>query len=278
MSRFVGRTVGNAAVCVLVCLLAASALPSAQQDPKPFEPVEGQAGKDVPWVPTPDTLVEKMLDIAKVTPQDFVIDLGSGDGRNVIAAARRGATALGVEYNPDLVELSKQRAAEAGVGAKAQFVEGDMYLADISKASVLALFLLPQNMLRLREKFLALTPGSRIVSNTFSIEGWDPDYSEIIPNCAEWCTVFLWVVPANVEGVWKTPAGDLTLTQQYQKFSGTLAGSRPRPVDNGRIRGDQVSFTLAGNTIEGRVAGDRFDGTVTTNGKPSSFSATRTKR
>jgi SAM-dependent methyltransferase len=261
---------------VLVCLLVTPVLPSAQQTTsKPFEPVEGLAGKDVPWVPTPNELVEKMLDVAKVTPQDFVIDLGSGDGRNVIAAARRGATALGVEYNPDLVELSKRRAAEAGVTAKAQFVQGDMYLADISKASVLALFLLPENMVRLRDKFLALKPGSRIVSNTFSIQGWDPDYSEITPNCVEWCTIFMWIVPANVEGTWQTSEGALTLTQQYQKFSGSRG---TRPVDKGRIRGDRVSFTSAGTEYAARIVGDRLEGTATTNGKSVAWSATRTKR
>jgi SAM-dependent methyltransferase len=264
------KTVG-----LLACLLvAASAVAFAQNQTKPFEPVEGQAGKDVPWVPTPDELVEKMLDVAKVTPRDFVIDLGSGDGRNVIAAARRGARALGVEYNPDLVELSKTRAAQAGVADRAQFVQGDMYLADISKASVMALFLLPQNMLRLRDKFLALQPGSRIVSNTFSIQGWDPDYYEIVPNCAEWCTVYLWIVPAKIDGVWQTPEGTLTLTQDYQHFAGSRG---TRPVADGKIKGDQVSFTLAGSTYAVRATGDRLQGTVSTNGKTTMWSATRKK-
>src|SRR3990172_1040881 len=136
-----------------------------------FVPQVGQAGKDVVWVPTPPELVEAMLDMAKVTPQDYVIDLGSGDGRNVIAAARRGARALGVEYNPKMVALSTRNAAAAGLAGRAAFVEGDMYEADISKASVMALFLLPSNMLQLRPKFLDLRPGSRIVSNTFGIEG-----------------------------------------------------------------------------------------------------------
>ena len=268
ITRVCCRTVG-----LLVCLLvAAGAVAFAQNQTKPFEPVEGQAGKDVPWVPTPDELVEKMLDVAKVTPQDFVIDLGSGDGRNVIAAARRGARALGVEYNPDLVELSKKRAAQAGVADRAQFVQGDMYLADISKASVMALFLLPQNMLRLRDKFLALQPGSRIVSNTFSIEGWDPDYYEIVPNCVEWCTVYLWIVPAKIDGVWQTPEGTLTLTQDYQHFSGSRG---TMPVAEGKIKGDQVTFTLAGGTYAVRVTGDRLEGTVSTNGKTSAWRATR---
>jgi SAM-dependent methyltransferase len=256
----------------LVALLLLTVPLGAQNAGKPFEPVEGQPGKDVPWVPTPDALVERMLDVAKVTPKDFVIDLGSGDGRNIIAAAKRGASGLGVEYNPDLVELSKRRAAEAGVSSRAMFVQGDMYLADISRASVLALFLLPQNMLRLKDKFLALAPGSRIVSNTFTVEGWEPDYFESIPNCEEWCTIYLYQVPAKIEGTWQTPEGTLTLTQSYQHFSGSRG---TRPVDQGKIKGDQVTFTLAGSSYAVRATGDRLEGTVTTNGKTTSWTATR---
>ena len=128
----------------------------------PFEPKAGQPGKDVVWVPTPHEIVEKMLDMADVTPQDFVMDLGSGDGRNVIAAARRGARGLGVEYNPDLVELSRRLAREAGVANRATFVQGDMYEADVSQATVLALFLKPENLDRMQDKFLAMKPGTRI--------------------------------------------------------------------------------------------------------------------
>ena len=165
--------------------LAVSTAAYAQEEP--FVPQVGQAGKDVVWVPTPPELVERMLDLAKVTPQDFVMDLGSGDGRNVIGAAKRGAQAVGVEYNPEMVKLSTKNAIEAGVAGKATFVEGDMYQADISKANVLALFLLPSNMLQLRQKFLDLRPGSRIVSNTFGIEGWTPDETVVVENgCSAW--------------------------------------------------------------------------------------------
>src|SRR4029434_42749 len=143
---------------VFLFLLATAAGANAQQST--FKPEVGQAGKDVVWVPSPEVTVQRMLDLANVTPQDYVIDLGSGDGRNVIGAAKRGATALGVEYNPDMVALSKRLAMEAGVAEKAQFVQGDMFVADISKASVMALFLLPSNLLRLRDKFLDLRPGS----------------------------------------------------------------------------------------------------------------------
>ena len=169
-------------VLIAACALAGSAL-YAQQ--KPFTPTEYQAGKDVVWVPTSPELVEKMLDMAKVTPQDFVMDLGSGDGRNIIAAAKRGARAIGVEYNPDMVELSRRLAREAGVADKATFVQGDMYEADISKATVMALFLLPTNLDKLQDKFLALKPGTRIVLNTFGVTGWEPDVTERLEDCLE---------------------------------------------------------------------------------------------
>ncbi|MDB5864691.1 MAG: methyltransferase, partial [Betaproteobacteria bacterium] len=156
-----------------ICSAAAGA--PAQTVDETFKPSVGQEGKDVVWVPTPPVLVEKMLDMARVTPQDFVMDLGSGDGRNVIAAAKRGARALGVEYNPKMVEFSTRTAEQEGVADKAKFVQGDMYEADISQATVLALFLLPENLRKLTQKFLDLNPGTRIVANHFGIDGWEAD-------------------------------------------------------------------------------------------------------
>jgi hypothetical protein len=235
----------------------------AAQQARPFEPVVGQEGKDVVWVPTPQETVEKMLDIAKLTPQDYVIDLGSGDGRNVIAAARRGATALGVEYNSDMVELSKRNAAAAGVSGKAAFVQGDMYQADISKANVMALFLLPSNMLQLRSKFFNLAPGSRIVSNTFGIEGWTADYTETLPGCTSWCTVLLWIVPAKVDGTWQTPQGALTLKQDFQMLSGTLGTT---PITEGKLRGEEITFKVGNAQYTGRVKDGAIEGTVSGGG------------
>ncbi len=183
----------------------------------PYEPKVGQAGKDVVWVPSPEVTVEKMLDVAKLTPQDFVVDLGSGDGRNIIAAAKRGARGLGVEFNPDMVELSKRNAQKAGVGDRAQFVQGDMYAAEFSQATVLALFLLPENLNKLRAKFADLKPGTRIVANTFGIEGWTPEESLTIEgDCTSWCTVLLYYVPAKVEGAWQSAKGELALKQEFQ--------------------------------------------------------------
>src|SRR6188472_642288 len=155
---------------LIVAYLLAATSASAQTQTKPFEPTVGQAGKDVVWVPTPQALVERMLDLAKLTPQDFLMDLGSGDGRTVITAAKRGATAQGIEYNPDMVELSKKNAAAAGVTAKATFVKADLFETDFSKAQVITMFLLPSINMRLRPQILKMRPGTRIVANTFTME------------------------------------------------------------------------------------------------------------
>jgi SAM-dependent methyltransferase len=243
--------------------VAGGAVP-AETSQEPFKPVVGQEGKDVIWVPTPFVLVEKMLDMAKVTPQDFVIDLGSGDGRNVIAAAKRGARALGVEYNPEMVELSKRTAAREGVADKATFVQGDMYEADISQATVLALFLLPENLRKLTPKFLDLKPGSRIVANGFGIDGWNADETgRSEGDCESWCTAFLYIVPAKVAGTWRLPFGELTLEQKFQTFSGALSVDGARtPLTNGRLLGDRISFTVGQAQYTGRVSGDTMTGNV----------------
>jgi hypothetical protein len=249
-------------VVALVLVAVTVPLAVAQQTNPTYVPEEGQDGRDVVWVPSSADLIKKMLDMANLTPQDFVIDLGSGDGRIVIAAAKRGARALGVEYNPDLVELSRRNAAEAGVADRATFLQGDMFEADISKASVMALFLTFSNMTRLRPKFLDLTPGTRIVSNTFGMEGWTPDKTEVIPglNCNEtFCTALLWIVPAKVQGTWRLPQGDLRLNQQYQMISGTLGNAA---ISEGKLLGTEITFKVGGALYTGRVSGNRMEGTV----------------
>jgi len=262
---------------VALPILAATLLAASMSAQRVDEPTVGQAGKDAVWVPTSPELVEKMLDMARVTPRDYVVDLGSGDGRTVIAAAKRGAQALGVEYNNDLVALSRQRARDAGVADKAAFVQGDMFEADISKATVLALFLLPQNLERLRDKFLALPPGTRIVLNTLDIPGWEPDAKEMVDgDCESWCTSLLHIVPAHVAGVWRLPFGELTLKQQFQIVSGTLAsGGRTTPIDNGRMSGDRIAFSAAGVEYTGRVVDDRIEGSPSSRDNPQSWTATR---
>lgn len=248
---------------LIVCGTAfASHAVGADAAEKPFEPEIGQAGKDVVWVPTPTVLVEKMLDVAKVTSYDFVMDLGSGDGRNIIAAAKRGARALGVEYNLDMVELSRRAAQKEGVADKAQFVQGDMYVADISKATVMALFLLPENMNKLVDKFLALRPGARIVANQFAASGWTPDETgRVDGDCGSWCTWLLYIVPAPVAGRWQFQSGELEIEQKFQTFNGThtLNGSSTL-VTEGRLRGDEITFTAGGRQYRGKVSAGTMSG------------------
>ena len=245
------------------CFVAASlaAAPVHAQE-RLYEPIVGQEGRDVVWVPTPYVTVEKMLDVAKVTPQDFVMDLGSGDGRNIIAAAKRGARALGVEFNEDMVEYSRRVAAKEGVADKARFVQGDMYEADVSQATVLALFLLPENLDKLAPKFLAMNPGTRIVANHFWIDGWTADETQRADgDCGSWCTVLLIIVPAYVAGTWRMPKGELVLEQRFQTVSGSLTlDGKLMPVTNGRLRGDRISFAAGGTTYSGRVSGSSMRG------------------
>jgi len=253
-------------VVLCLSLVASGAFAQAQPATKPFEPQVGQAGKDVVWVPTPQSLVDKMLDMAKLTPQDIHMDLGSGDGRTVITAAKRGATATGIEYNADMVALSRRNAAAAGVPAgKATFVNADLFETDLSKATVITMFLLPQINLKLRPKILDLKPGTRIVSNTFTMEDWEPDEtSTVTDGCESWCTALFWIVPAKVAGTWQLPQGELVLTQTFQRIAGTLkSGTVSAPVSNGRLRGDEVTFTAAGSTYTGRVNGNTIQGTMT---------------
>ncbi|HWH77673.1 MAG TPA: class I SAM-dependent methyltransferase, partial [Candidatus Binatus sp.] len=201
---------------LLIFLMACAGLPAAQSAQE-FEPRVGQEGKDVIWVPTPQALVDKMLDMGKVTAKDFVIDLGSGDGRTVITAAKRGAKAMGIEYNPDMVELSKRNAAKEGVSDKATFAKADLFEADLSQATVITMFLLPDINLKLRPKILNLKPGIRIVSNSFTMGDWSSDETVSVKDgCVSYCTAHLWIVPAKVEGNWQLADGELTLKQTYQ--------------------------------------------------------------
>ena len=264
---------GPALVLLLVLLsVAVPGLGSSQTIPPP---TPGQPGKDVVWVPTPPELIEKMMDLAEVTPQDFVIDLGSGDGRNVIAAAKRGARALGVEYNPDLVELSRQRAAAAGVSDKAAFVQGDMYSADVSQATVLALFLTPEVLDRMTDKFLAMRPGARIVLNTFPVTDWEPDATDTIgAPCKAWCTALLVVVPARVGGTWESDGAQFVLRQDYQFVRGTLGGAEV----TGRVRGTHIAIKSGNTEYRGDVSADRITGTVTANGRETPWTAVRAGR
>jgi SAM-dependent methyltransferase len=270
------RRVLQSFVVLSFAVVAATSLAQENaQEKKAFEPVVGQSGKDVVWVPTPFVLVEKMLDLAKVTPQDYVMDLGSGDGRNIIGAAKRGARAKGVEWNQDMVDLAKRRAQEAGVADKAEFVQGDMYAADISQANVMAMFLLTENLDKLMPKFLELKPGTRIVINGFGITGWAPDVTEKASgDCGSWCTAHLFYVPAKVGGTWRLPSGELTIKQSFQKITGSLAnGTNSTPIQ-GSLKGDEITFTAGERTYTGRVNGNAMSGDVT-GGTAGKWSATK---
>jgi precorrin-6B methylase 2 len=232
---------------------------AASQD---YQPQVGQEGKDVVWVPTPQELVDKMLDMAKLTPKDFLIDLGSGDGRTVITAAKRGSKALGIEYNPDMVELSKRNAAKEGVSDKASFVKADLFESDFSQAQVITMFLLPSINIKLRPKILDLKPGTRIVSNSFDMEDWKADQTETVPGCNNWCTAMLWIVPAKVGGTWKLPQGELSIKQTFQMISGTLKSGKNNSQITGKLNGDQISFSAGGTQYSGRVNGNSMEGTA----------------
>ena len=217
--RFVRQSLLMLCLSIIATGVFAQAAASAE-----YEPRVRQEGKDVVWMPTCQELVDKMLDMAKVTARDYVIDLGSGDGRTVITAAKRGARALGIEYNPDMVELSKRNAAKEGVTNKAQFIEADLFKSDFSQATVITMFLLNEINVSLRPRILNLTAGTRILSNTFTMGEWTADQIATVEgnDCGDYYTALLWIVPAKVEGRWKVPEGELTLKQSFQTFSGTL--------------------------------------------------------
>jgi precorrin-6B methylase 2 len=242
-----------------------------------YVPEVGQKGKDVVWVPSPDELVEAMLNIAKVNSDDYLIDLGSGDGRTVIAAAKKGAHALGIEFNPDLVALSKRNAANEGVSDFAEFREGDLYNCDLSPATVITMFLLPEINLKLRPKILDLKPGTRVVTNTFTMGEWEADYE--VTTDADWNTwnsAYLWIVPARVEGSWKMGSSELNIQQKYQIIRGTLTmDGKSFVITNGRLSGNDITFEAAGGLYTGTLKGDSMFGTVTIDSNKSDWSATR---
>ena len=235
----------------------------AQKSPPIYEPTSGQEGKDVVWVPTPQVVVDRMLDMAKVTKDDFVMDLGSGDGRTVITAAKRGARAMGVEYNPDMVELSKRNAAKEGVSARATFVKADLFETDFSQATVITMFLLPDINLKLRPKILELKPGTRIASNSFTMGDWTADERITLSSdqgCnTSWCTALFWIVPAKVAGTHKLPKGELVLTQEFQMLTGTLTTEGKTFALEGRVRGEDVTFKAGGKDYRGRMNGKALE-------------------
>ena len=248
-----------------------------QSQSKAFVPEVGQDGKDVIWVPTPDELVSKMMEIASVTSKDFLIDLGSGDGRTVIAAAKLGARAIGIEYNPDMVELSIKNAEKAGVSDKAKFLQEDLFEFDLSEATVITMFLLPDINLRLRPRLLDLKPGTRIVSNTFTMGEWDPDFEVTIDESLNsWYTALMWIIPAKVEGKWKLEGGELAIRQDFQMIYGTFkSDKKTSTINTGRLNGNEITFSIDGATYTGNVNGkSTIEGKVTTGSGKKDWIAT----
>lgn len=237
----------------------------------PVEPVLNQKGKDVQWVPSQAALIEKMLDMAQVTPKDRFVDLGSGDGVTVIAAARRGVRATGIEYDGNLVEVSKRNAKAAGVEKLTRFVRGDIFKKDFSDATVVFTFLLPSLNLQLRPTLLKMPPGTRVVSNTFPMGEWEPDDTVSIDGpCERWCKALFWVVPAPAGGSWRSTRGELVLTQRFQFVTGTLGKD---PIENGRLRGKAIAFKAGGASYTGTVDGARMSGTFEEDGRTGNWSA-----
>ena len=265
---------GLAGVCVA---LGPAMSVSAQQPARDYEPQVGQAGKDVIWVPTPQTLVDRMLQMAKVTPSDYLVDLGSGDGRTVITAARIGAKAHGIEYNPDMVELSNRNAAKAGVAEKATFAKADIFASDFSNATVVTMFLLPGLNLKLKPILLDMAPGTRVVSNSFDMGDWKADETAHVANdCTGYCRAYLWIIPAKVDGAWKFGPSELSLEQQYQFFTGKLTtGNVIAPITDGKLEADKITFSAGGTLYRGQVKGGTMEGTSTTSGIETRWQATR---
>jgi len=246
------------ALCLLITVAGGFAQSGQGES---YVPESGQDGKAVVWVPSPQETVDTMLNMAKVTSADYVIDLGSGDGRTVITAAKRGATAMGIEYNPEMVALAQRNAAREGVGARTTFVKADLFETDFSKATVITMFLLPSINYELRPKILDMKPGTRVVSNSFDMREWRPDQTITVENCSNWCTAYLWIVPAKVDGTWKLDNGRIRLEQEFQNITGTITVSGKDQELTGKLDGDRISFNAGGTAYTGTVSGNTITGT-----------------
>jgi SAM-dependent methyltransferase len=273
---------------LLAAVLAASLTATVAAQPKPeygdevFQPSVGQPGKDVIWVPTPDALVTRMLTAAKVTKDDLVYDLGSGDGKIPIAAAKQfGAKAVGIEYNSDMAELARRNAKRQGVDNMVKIITGDIFKEDFSKATVVTMYLLPDLNLKLRPTILKMKPGTRVTSHQFHMGDWDPDEKYSI----EFRDAYLWYVPAQVEGTWtfkeeagNSAEGTLSLVQRYQRIGGTVTvGGKTQPVLGAALQGDRLAFTFIDSennmrTARVTVAGNNFSGDLSWQGRSTQVS------
>jgi len=260
---------------------------AAQQKGQAYEPQVGQAGKDVIWVPTPDEVVERMLRMAQVTANDYVVDLGAGDGKIAIAAAKLfGARSLGIEYNAEMAKHAQRNAEKAGVAGQTRIVQGDIFASDFTQASVVTMYLLPALNLKLRPQLLAMRPGTRVVSHSFTMDDWEADETSSMDGRR----AYFWVVPANVAGAWMLEVSgggasekmELTFEQRLQKIEGTLGlGPVQAGLREARLRGFNIAFSYVdGKSVRrdlaGRVSGARMEGSFRTdNGTEGRWSATR---
>ncbi|MBM3349923.1 MAG: class I SAM-dependent methyltransferase [Betaproteobacteria bacterium] len=254
-------------VCLTLSFQSFAQFPSDSGDDQ-YQPRLGQEGKDVIWMPTGNDLVNLMLKTAKVGPSDLVYDLGAGDGKIAIAAAKNfGARAVGIEFNPEMAALAQRNAKRAGVGDRVTIIIGDIFKENFSKATVVTLYLLPDLNLRLRPTILKMKPGTRVVSHAFTMGDWEPDQELDVGSRG-----FYWVVPANVAGEWSlngiesSNKATLSLTQHYQNIAGNITiGNKSQPILKAKLEGDKLSFSYMGrkntlHNISGKVTGNEFRG------------------
>jgi SAM-dependent methyltransferase len=274
-----------ASLCALVLLLACVVPASSanrEECERQYKPELGQPGKDVMWVPTDDALVARMLKMAEVTSADLVYDLGAGDGKIAIAAARDfGAQAVGVEYEAKLARLAQCYVQAGGLGERVRIIHGDVFETDFSAATVVTLYLLPELNRRLRPTILKMKPGTRVVSHSFLMDDWEPDDRSM----TEDGNAYLWIVPANVAGTWEFREADgpghfvAQLEQDLQRVSGRV-GDEPL-ISSARVHGAQIDMTYFENggptRIAGTVDGNRIDAQVTREGKASRYIGTRSQ-
>ena len=264
--------------CWLNLALASTTTPSAE-----YKPQVGQEGKDVIWVPTPEGLIDKMLAAAKVNDKDTLFDLGAGDGIIAITAARQyGAKSVGIEYNPEMAQFARRKVAEAGMTDKVKIITGDIFQEDFSAATVVTLYLMPHLNLKLRPILLKMKPGTRVVSNTFTMGEWEPDETVFDQH---WKGYF-WVVPAQIEGAWVMTGMEggplrLNISQSFQNIGGTLTrGGQTLTLLGAKLRGDEVKFQFVTpdrkvHAFSGRLEGRRLTGTVVADYSSTSVEMTR---
>jgi SAM-dependent methyltransferase len=276
------------AAAIVTGLSVSTSFAQATDSPKlgdeKYKPSVGQSGKDVIWVPTNDAVADAMLKMANVKPGDLVFDLGAGDGKIAIAAAKNyGATAVGIEFNKDMADLATRNAARAGVSDKVKIINGDIFVEDFSKANVLTMYLLPDLNLKLRPTILKMAPGTRVVTNSFNMGDWEAD-ATIGDGYAQG---YYWVVPGNAAGKWtikgieSSKVGTLDLTQRYQRVGGTLSiDGKSQPILGPSLVGNRLKFSFVEQGGQSRIVdvtlkGNTFAGNVLENSPLYEVSGTR---